>query len=47
MAEQELQPEGIEFPDMNGGIIVQDFAEGIGDDDDSNASNEDFEIDQE
>jgi hypothetical protein len=47
MAEQEQQPEGIEFSDMNGGITLQDFAEGVGDDDDSNASDEDFKIDQE
>jgi hypothetical protein len=45
MAEQEGQPEGIEFSDMNGGIALQDFAEGLGDDDDSNVS--DFTIDQE
>jgi hypothetical protein len=47
MAEQERQPEGIEFSDMNSGITLQDFAEGFGDDDDSNASDEDFKIDQE
>jgi hypothetical protein len=47
IAEQEKQPEGIEFSDINGRITLQDFAEGIDDDDDSNASDNDFEIDQE
>jgi hypothetical protein len=36
MTKQEHQPEGIEFSDMNGGITLQDFAEGTGDDDDNN-----------
>jgi hypothetical protein len=47
IAIQEKQPEGIEFSDINGRITLQDFAEGIGDDDNSNASDDDFEIDQE
>jgi hypothetical protein len=47
IGEQEKQPEGIEFSDMHGKITLQDFAEDIGNDDDSNASDEDFKIDQE
>jgi hypothetical protein len=47
IGEQEKQPEGIEFCDMHGKITLQDFTEGIGNDDDSNASDEDFKIDQE
>jgi hypothetical protein len=46
IGEQESQPEGIEFSDINGRITLQDFADGFGDDDDSNASDDDFEIDQ-
>jgi hypothetical protein len=47
IGEQESQPEGIEFSDMNGRITVHDFAEANADDDDSNASDEDFKMDQE
>jgi hypothetical protein len=47
IGEQEKQREGIEFSDMHGKITLQDFAEGIGNDYDSNASDEDFKIDQE
>jgi hypothetical protein len=45
IGEQERQPEGIEFLDLNGRITLQDFTNGCGDDDDSNASDDDFKID--
>jgi hypothetical protein len=47
IGEQENQPEGIEFSDLNGRITLQDFAEECGDDNDSNASDEDFVLDKE
>jgi hypothetical protein len=43
---QEEQPEGIEFSDINGRITLQDFADNANDDD-SNASDDDFEMDDE
>jgi hypothetical protein len=46
IAEQEGQPEGIEFSDMNGGITLQDFADNDIDND-SNASDDDFVLDRE
>jgi hypothetical protein len=46
IGEQESQPEGIEFSDLNGRITLQDFADN-GNDEDSNASDEDFKIDEE
>jgi hypothetical protein len=46
IGEQENQPEGIEFSDMNGRITLQDLAANEVDDD-SNASDDDFEIDEE
>jgi hypothetical protein len=46
IGEQESQPEGIEFSDLNGRITLQDFADND-DDDDSNASDEDFKLDDE
>jgi hypothetical protein len=47
IGEQENQPEGIEFSDLNGKVTLQDFADACGDDDDSNASDDDFEMDEE
>jgi hypothetical protein len=47
IGEQERQPEGIEFLDLNGRITLQDFTGGCGDDNDSNASDDDFKIDEE
>jgi hypothetical protein len=47
IAEQENQPEGIEFSDLNGRITLQDFTEACVDEEDSNASDGDFEVDQE
>jgi hypothetical protein len=41
------QPEGIEFSDMNGHITLQDFADNGNNEDDSNASNNDFGLDEE
>jgi hypothetical protein len=46
IGEQESQPEGIEFSDLNGRITLQDFADNDNDDD-SNASDEDFKLDDE
>jgi hypothetical protein len=46
IGEQEAQPEGIEFSDINGRVTLQDFAT-EDNDEDSNASDEDFELDQE
>jgi hypothetical protein len=46
IGEQEGQPEGIQFSDMNGNIILQDFAENDNDED-SNASDDDFKLDEE
>jgi hypothetical protein len=46
IAEQEAQPEGIEFSDMHGRITLQDFAANDNDDD-SNASDNDFKLDEE
>jgi hypothetical protein len=46
IAEQEGQPEGIEFSDMNGGITLQDFADNDINND-SNASDDDFVLDKE
>jgi hypothetical protein len=46
IGEQEQQPDGIEFSDINGRITLQDFAENDNDDD-SNASDDDFDIDEE
>ena len=44
IGEQERQPEGIEFSDINGRITIHDLADN---DDDSNASDDDFKIDEE
>jgi hypothetical protein len=46
IGEQESQPEGIEFSDLNGRITLQDFADNDNDDD-SNASDADFNIEEE
>ena len=46
IGEQERQPEGIEFADINGRITLDDFAANDNDDD-SNASDTDFKVDQE
>jgi hypothetical protein len=46
IGKQESQPEGIEFSDLNGRITLQDFAENDNDED-SNASDDDFKIDEE
>jgi hypothetical protein len=46
IGEEEKQPEGIEFSDLNGRITLQDFAENDNDED-SNASDDDFAIDEE
>jgi hypothetical protein len=46
IAEQEAQPEGIEFSDMHGRITLQDFADNANDDD-SNASDDGFKLDEE
>jgi hypothetical protein len=46
IGEQERQPEGIEFSDMNGRITLQDFAEN-NNDDGSNALDDDFVLDEE
>jgi hypothetical protein len=46
IAEQEAQPEGIEFSDMHGRIALQDFANNANEDD-SNASDNDFKLDEE
>jgi hypothetical protein len=45
VGEQESQPVGIEFSDLNGRITLQDFADNDNDED-SNASNDDFKIDE-
>jgi hypothetical protein len=45
IAAQEQQPEGVEFSDMHGRITLQDFADNDNDGD-SNASDEDFELDE-
>jgi hypothetical protein len=44
--EQESKPEGIEFSDLNGRITLQDFADNDNDED-SNAPDDDFKIDEE
>jgi hypothetical protein len=46
IGEQDNQPEGIQFSDMHGGITLQDFAENDNDED-SNASDDDFKMDEE
>jgi hypothetical protein len=46
IAEQEAQPEGIEFSDMHGRISLQDFVANDNDED-SNASDDDFKLDEE
>jgi hypothetical protein len=46
IGDQEQQPEGIQFPDINGNITLQDFADNDNDQD-SNASDDDFKIDEE
>jgi hypothetical protein len=46
IAEQEAQLEGIEFSDMHGRITLQDFADNANDED-SNASDDDFKLDEE
>jgi hypothetical protein len=46
IAEQEAQPEGIEFSDMHGRITLQDFATNDNDKD-SSASDDDFKLDEE
>jgi hypothetical protein len=45
IGEHESQPEGIGFSDLNGRITLQDFADNDNDDD-SNASDEDFTVDE-
>jgi hypothetical protein len=48
IGEGENQPEGIEFSDLNGRVTLEDSAANdIENDDDSNASDDDFEIDKE
>jgi hypothetical protein len=47
IGENKNQPEGIEFSDMHGRITQEDFAANDNDDGDSNASDDDFEIDEE
>jgi hypothetical protein len=42
MAEAENQPEGLDFADINGKVTLEGFIDGIVDDDDSNASDDDF-----
>jgi hypothetical protein len=43
IAKAENQPEGLEFANINGKVTLDDFIEGINDnDDDSNASDDDF-----
>jgi hypothetical protein len=46
IGEHESQPEGIEFSDLNGRITLHDFAENDNDED-SNASDDDFVMDKE
>jgi hypothetical protein len=46
IGEQEEQPEGIEFSNINGEITLQDFADNDNDED-SNASDDDFQLDKE
>jgi hypothetical protein len=46
IGEQEKQPEGIEFSDLNGRITLEDFSKNDKDDD-SNASDDDFVLDEE
>jgi hypothetical protein len=46
IGEQEQQPEGIHFSDLNGNITLQDFADNDNDED-SNASDDDLKIDEE
>jgi hypothetical protein len=46
IGEQEQQPEGIQFSDLNGNVTLQDFAENDNDED-SNVSDDDFKIDEE
>jgi hypothetical protein len=46
IGEQEDQPEGIHFSDMHGRITLQDFAANDNDDD-SNASDDNFKMDEE
>jgi hypothetical protein len=46
IGECENQPEGIEFSDINGRITLSDFTDNANDDD-SNASDDDFEMDKE
>jgi hypothetical protein len=46
IGEQEGQPEGIQFSNLNGEVTLQDFAENDNDED-SNASDDDFKIDDE
>jgi hypothetical protein len=50
IAKAENQPEGLEFANINGKVTLDDFIEGINDgdnDDDSNASDDDFVHDEE
>jgi hypothetical protein len=47
MADAENQPEGIKFVNINSKVILYDFNEGINDNDDSNASDDDFEHENE
>jgi hypothetical protein len=46
IGEQEKQLEGIEFSDLNGRITLEDFSKNDKDDD-SNASDDDFALDEE
>jgi hypothetical protein len=46
IGDEEQQPEGIEFSDINGRVTLQDFADNANDED-SNASDDDFALDQE
>jgi hypothetical protein len=46
IGEKENQPEGVQFSDMHGRITLQDFAANDNGDD-SNASDDDFKMDEE
>jgi hypothetical protein len=47
MADGENQPEGLEFADINSKVTLEDFMDGINDDDDRNASDDDSVHDEE
>ena len=46
IGEQEGQPEGVQFSDMNGSVTLQEFVSSDKYGDDSNASNDDFKMDE-